>query len=146
MAASDGIKQYWEALVKEPRLVLFDYLAAQRMWQKYCIQKGNVRFMGKPNYIAFMQAFMMAGVKGTALISFLGELYKAGSDPSSTPGSLVKTVAKKAVMGIREYEAQIQALEKAQLGHTWASGAVYSCGFLLESMVQGMEISPSDLL
>jgi hypothetical protein len=146
VAASDGIKEYWEALVKEPRLVVFDYLAAQRAWQKYCIRRGAVHFMGKPNYIAFMQAFMMAGVKGTALISFLGELYKVGSDPSSTPRSLVKTIGKKAVRGIVEYEAQIKTLETAELGYAWVNAAVYSCGIVMDSMVQDMEISPSDLM
>ena len=146
MAASDGIKEYWDALVKEPRLVIFDYLAAQRTWQRYCIVKGNVRFREKPNYIAFMQAFMMAGVKGTALISFLGELYKAGANPAATPVSLAKKAAKKAVLTIVEYERQIKDLEKAPLGYAWASTAVYSCGIVLDSMVQGMDIAPSDLI
>jgi len=80
MAASDGIKQYWQILLDKPNLLVFDYLIAQKLWQKYFIARGHVHFFGKTSYIAFMQAFMMDGVKGTKLIAYLGELYKAGSD------------------------------------------------------------------
>lgn len=146
MAASDGLKVYWEALTKEPRLVVFDYLTAQRLWQKYFISRGPVRFREKPSYIAFMQAFMMAGVKGTALISFLGEIYQAASNPSATPASLAKKLARKGVLSIIEYEAQMKALEKAELGWMWLTVASSSCGPILSAMVNGEEISPSDLL
>src|SRR5437870_1460284 len=111
MAASDGIKQYWEILLKKPELVVFDYLAAQRLWQKYFIEKGNVHFKGNNSYITFMQALMMDGVKGTAVISYLGEVYQAASEPAATLSSLITKLTKKAYVGIREYQEQIKALE-----------------------------------
>ena len=145
MAASDGIRQYWTALLARPELVAFDYLAAQRIWQKYFVQKGPVHFMGRNDYITFMQALMMDGVKGTALISYLGSIYQAASDPSASLQSLGTTLVRKAYVGLKEYEDQIKSLEKGELGWVWKNGAAYSCSFIFDQMVNNQDISPSDL-
>ena len=153
MALSDGIKQYWQALIRKPQFLIFDYLAAQRAWQRNFAGFGHVKFHGRPDYIAFMQALMMDGVKGSALISFLGEVYQAGSSPSlmAKPGpveatkDLVKEVGKKAIKSFWEYQAEVKDLENAQLNVMWRTVAPYSLRPVFEAMKNGEAISPSDL-
>jgi hypothetical protein len=145
MAASDGIRQYWQALAEHSQLVVFDYLDAQKVWQRHFSDLGAVKFHGNDQYIAFIQAVMMDGIKGTALISYLGELYKAGSSPTATGKSVLKTAVKKAYMGIRDYEKQIMDLKSADLSWAWRNAVKSSCRPIFDAMKNSMEISPSDL-
>jgi len=59
---------------------------------------------------------------------------------------LSKKLARKAYFGIREYQEQIKALEKADLGWAWKNGVFYSAGFIMDAMINDQEISPNDML
>jgi hypothetical protein len=145
MAAADGVKQYWLVLTNNPRLLIFNYLDAQQVWQKHFYGSGSVKFFGKNSYISFMQALMMDGVKGTALIAYLGDIYKAGTTPGASGISVLQKGMKKAAMGVVEYEKQIKDLKNAPLSSTWRNAALYSCRFIFDAIKEGQEISPSDL-
>jgi len=70
MAASDGNQAVLELLLKRPELVVFDYLT-RSVFGRNTSSKRQCSFPGKNSYNHVMQALMMDGVKGTALISYL---------------------------------------------------------------------------
>jgi hypothetical protein len=145
MAASDGIKTYWRVLLVDPPLLVFDDRTATTVWRKHLLDMGQVNFTGKITYIAFMQAFMMDGVKGSHLISFLGKIYEAGTDVEATAISVIQTGAEAAFGGILEYRKQMKALETAPLGNTWLAGAKYTCSLVMQAMARGDDVSPKDI-
>jgi hypothetical protein len=145
MTAATDVKIYWQLLLDKPQLVTFVATDAQMIWQKYFSERGPVQFHGRPNYIAFIQAFMMDGVEGTALIGFLGEVAMTAMDPEASGAAVLKTAGKKGAMGVMQYQRQMKDLLNAQLGNWWLTSAKAGCGAVLDAMKLGDEISPGDI-
>lgn len=142
---SQNIRSCWEALQTDPNLVVFSALDAQKVWQRYFADKGNVRFTGHPDYIQFMQAFMMAGAEEKWITESLFAAYRATFLPSS-PFDVSKKIARAIAINRVKLMSDLKNLVNAQVHVMFVNVTKYSApSALWEDMKNGEPIRPSDM-
>jgi hypothetical protein len=142
---SQNIRACWDALRANPDLVVFSALDAQKVWQRYFVEKGVVKFTDHSDYIQFMQAFMMAGAEEKWMTDSLFEAYKAAFFPKSL-SDYVQSIAKAITKNRLKLKSDLRNLVNADVHSMFLAAVKYSLpSKLWEEMKGGDPIDPSEV-
>jgi hypothetical protein len=124
-------EELYNDLLKNKDDVVINALEAAEIWQMFRKYPANSGRLGRFEYLAFLQAALMAAIDGSSALSWIESVFKGAYVPSATAKSIVKKVLKDALK--RYYKTKIKG-EEPPIYEASLSVIAMQCKFYFDSM------------